>query len=411
MTAVSKRLALCVGLLVAGAASAQAQPGDADFCRRYAAAAGGAAEDAIAVNPSCLDPGKGVHPNRQAHAEWCARTPSEKVEGAATHIVRLASRCTQGALAAPTDYGGFDVAGANQTFEKPYGTARDWQVLSASSGSTFLYCVAVSKRDGREVRIGLDSTVLGAAGQWQVAVPVQSRKDWAGTFEVDGKGLGNGGGSQIGGTALPGWTIAWLSAGEVDGMRKGRMAVLGAGKQDYDFSLEGAAAALLKVEECSARKGLGASAMAMPAPAHTAAAAGRPGGDMITPDLAGASQSCIGPRDGRWEAGAKLVLKTCRAATDKGFGRAGGSVTAANGALCIAPGGADAALTLEGCGAAPAWTWSGTTAQSAPIRSADGRCWAIPAADDPSAVFPFPVIAAPCATGAKPPLGFFLSKD
>jgi len=236
---------------------AAAQTGDAEFCRRYAAAAARAAQDAIALNPACLDPSKGVHPVQKAHNEWCMRTPSQDVEGAATHIQRLASRCTKGALAAPTEYGGFDVAGDNERFEKPYGVAREWDVRAATSGSTFMYCVAVSKREGRDVRVGIDTTVMdqAGAGQWQVAVPFTSEKVWDGNFKVDGKGTGNGGGSQISGASVQSWSIAWLTAGDVDAMRKGKRAMLSVGKQTYDFSVEGAAAALLKVEECRARKG------------------------------------------------------------------------------------------------------------------------------------------------------------
>jgi len=33
------------------------------------------------------------------------------------------------------------------------------------------------------------------SGQWQLAVPVQSKKDWQGMLQVDGKGSANGGGS------------------------------------------------------------------------------------------------------------------------------------------------------------------------------------------------------------------------
>ncbi len=78
--------------------------------------------------------------------------------GAASHIMRLASSCTQGAIASPTDYGGFDIAGANERFERPYGVAREWDVRAVPSGGTFMYCVALSKPHGCDVRIGFDST-------------------------------------------------------------------------------------------------------------------------------------------------------------------------------------------------------------------------------------------------------------
>ena len=521
------RLALVAGFLLAGQAVAQAQPGDAEFCRRYAAAAATAAQDAIAINPACLDPGKGVHPDRRSHMEWCARTPSQDVEGAATHIARLASRCTQGALATPTDYGGFDIAGANQKFERPYGAARDWDILSASSGGTFMYCVAVPKSGGRDGRIGNDTTVLNGFGQWQVAVPVPARKDWQGPLEIDGKGSGNGGGNNISGASVPGWAIAWLSMGDIDAMRKGRTAVLGVGKQDYDFALDGVAAAILKVEECRSRRGVVAAAAPASPPSIAAAptpppisaapqtpapvaakgrpanctlivdgksyidgvcdfdadrdgsfrvrggdyfayvsvsgpgvasaswnadpqsthaqtslgdvvrkgpcwenartricardlpqgqraavAASRPNGEMVTPEFPGASQACVAPPDGGWVAGAKLVLRNCRPDTDKGFSRRDGfDVSVMNGALCVVSPGDGLPLELAACGAAAAWSWEGTVAVGKPVRNADGRCWAIPALDDPKAVFPFPVVAAPCNARGKPPLAFSFSKD
>ena len=243
------RFLMLVGLLSAGPVLAQMPSGDAEFCQRYAAGAATVAQDAIGLNPACLEPGKGVHADRRSHAQWCARTPLQEVEGAATHIRRLASRCTKGALAEPNDYGLFDVAGRNERFEKPYGVARQWEVRAASSANTFMYCVAVLKRGDRHVRLGFDTNPFGE-GQWQLAVPVPSNKDWEGALEVDGRSR------SINGNAVPGWSIAWLGAMEVDDMRDGRDAILGVGKMDYDFSLEGVAAAMLKVEECRSRKGV-----------------------------------------------------------------------------------------------------------------------------------------------------------
>ncbi len=76
-------------------------------------------------------------------------------------------------------------------------------------------------------------------GQWQVAVPIRSRKDWQGNFKVDGKGFGSGGGSQISGTSVAGWTIAWLSAGDVDGCARGRaLSLTLAGRITFSVSRE-----------------------------------------------------------------------------------------------------------------------------------------------------------------------------
>lgn len=235
---------------------AQAEPGDAAFCQQYAAAASTAAKDAIALNPACQDFSKGVHAVVKMHVDWCLRTDRTEVEGASTHIRRLASRCTQGALAAPTDYGGYNIVG-NDKFERPYGEAGPWQVRAAMSGQTFMYCVAVSNAGGRRVRIGVDLVQPGASEQWQVAVPMRGPKDWQGSFQVDGRGLGDRGSNQASGVGVGGWSIAWLGAPEVDGLRKGgREGLVGVETQDYEFSLQDVAAAIRMVEECRTRRGV-----------------------------------------------------------------------------------------------------------------------------------------------------------
>jgi hypothetical protein len=236
---------------------AQAAPSEnAVFCQQYADAASTAAKDAIAINPSCQDASKGVHPIAKAHLDWCLRTDREKVEGASTHIRRLASQCTQGALAAPADYGGYSIVG-NEKFERPYGQAGTWQVRAALSGHTFMYCVAVSTADPRRIRLGADLVQPGASLQWQLAVPMRGPKEWEGSFQIDGKGFGSGGGKQMSGVGAGGWSIAWLGAPEVDALRKGgREGVVGIGTQDYDFSLDGVPAAIAKIEECRARRGV-----------------------------------------------------------------------------------------------------------------------------------------------------------
>lgn len=246
-----------VAMLVSGAAFAQGQPGDAKFCQQYAATAATAAEDAIALNPACLSYNTGVHGNRQMHLEWCSRTASSEVEGASVNIRRLASRCTQGALAVPTEYGGYDIVG-HEHFEQPYGRARQWQVNAAFSGRTFMYCVAIWTGSDRPVRFGMDLAMPGESGQWQLAVPIKSRKDWQGQLQVDGRDPDHRAGADVSGNAVGAWSIAWLNMGQMDAMRNGHTAVLGVGKMDYDFSLEGVAAAITKIEECRDRRGAGA---------------------------------------------------------------------------------------------------------------------------------------------------------
>lgn len=256
----SARIDGCITSDAAEAPPANPAPGSgagaAAFCQQYAAAVSTAAKDAIAINPACQDFSKGVHAVSKAHVEWCQRTEREKVEGASAHIRRLASQCTQGALAAPTEYGGYNIVG-NDKFERPYGKTGPWEVRAALSGQTFMYCVAESNVGGRKVRLGVDLVQPGATEQWQVAVPMKGPKDWQGSFQVDGKGFGNGGGNQMGGVGVNGWSIAWLGAAEVDGLRKGgREGLVGVGTQDYEFSLDGVAAAIRKIEECRARKGV-----------------------------------------------------------------------------------------------------------------------------------------------------------
>ncbi|MFC3693730.1 hypothetical protein ACFOWB_16040 [Chenggangzhangella methanolivorans] len=248
------RLRLAVTMLLCSAGAAAAQSGDAAFCRSYAATTAVVAEDAIRIDGACQDFSKGVHGIEKMHRDWCMRTAQSEVEGAATYIRRLASQCVKGRLARPTDYGGYDIAG-NEAFERSYGEARGWQVTSAFSGRTFMYCAATKDVGRGDVRLGRDLVEPGASGQWRLAVPVASKPDWRGALEIDGRGSGHGGGESVGGAARDGWTIAWLSMSDVEALRQGKAARLNAGAAGFEFALDGAAAALLKVEECVARKG------------------------------------------------------------------------------------------------------------------------------------------------------------
>lgn len=150
-------------------------------------------------------------------------------------------------------YGGYDIVGAPPQAEAFYAETRGWQVYAAQFGRDFAYCVAEASRgDGSSVRLGWDGQ------QWQLAAPINANPDWEGTLQIDGAGSGQGyksGGDYISGSARDGWAIAWLGMAELDGLKQGSSAVLGVGKFDFDFSLSGATAATLKVEECVNRSG------------------------------------------------------------------------------------------------------------------------------------------------------------
>lgn len=242
-------------LLPCGGAFAQGQPGDAGFCDQYAATVATAVEDASRNNPTCHNPSAGVHADRTSHTNWCLRTPREKVEGASVHIRRLASKCTSGFMPAPSEYGGYPIMGHGQ-FEEPYGQTRGWTIKAAFSGRLFMYCVAANNAGGRSVFLGVDQAMPGDGSQWQLAVPVPSKKDWQGRLEIDGQEPAHGAGADVSGDNFADWTIAWLNMGQLEALKQGKTAVLGVGKQDYDFSLAGVAAAITKIEECRSRLGV-----------------------------------------------------------------------------------------------------------------------------------------------------------
>jgi hypothetical protein len=164
------------------------------------------------------------------------------------------------AAAGTNAYGGYDIVEDSSMYASGYGKARGWQVMAAFQNRKFTFCYAEPESEpaNNRVRIGFDSQ------QWQVAIPVRARRDWEGTFEVDGQGGGNGGGNEASGTSAGGRAIAWLGAGEVDLMRNGSVAILSIGRVDYDFSLDGAAAAMLKIEECVQRRGQQTAQAAQP---------------------------------------------------------------------------------------------------------------------------------------------------
>lgn len=121
-----------------------------------------------------------------------------------------------------------------------------------------MYCVADSNAGRCRVRIGVDLVQPGDSRQWQVAVPMKGPKDWQGSFQIDGKGFGNGGGNQLSGVGVGSWSIAWLGEAELSGLRKGgREGLVGDETQDYEFPLGGVAAAIRELEDCRRKRGLG----------------------------------------------------------------------------------------------------------------------------------------------------------
>lgn len=295
-----ERALLIAALLGSSAALARGQPGDANFCRQYADTVATAVEDASKNNPACLNPGSGVHTDRQSHLSWCLRTPSDQVEGASTHIRRLASQCTSNFLPAPQEYGGYAIMGSGP-FEQAYGATRGWEVKAAFSGRLFMYCVASNNAGDRTVKIGVDQAMPGDGSQWQLAIPLRSRKDWQGRLEIDGREPANRAGADVSGAVFADWTIAWLNMGQLDALRQGKQAVLGVGKQDFDFSLAGMAAAITKVEECRSRKGVAPAAVRSGAGASPAPTALPPTGVIAGPEPAelvdGIYRSAMAGRD------------------------------------------------------------------------------------------------------------------
>lgn len=139
---------------------------------------------------------------------------------------------------ATENYGVANVAGTPGVVEDLYGTTKGYTVYSGKTGGRTRYCVADRDFGGTTLRVGYDG------GQWQLAVPVPSKPDFSGGFEVDGKRRG------MSGTAAGNWTFGWIGLPELDAIRNGEVMVLDIGRASLDFPLDGTAAAILKVEEC-----------------------------------------------------------------------------------------------------------------------------------------------------------------
>lgn len=403
---------MIAALFVPGAALAQGQPpGDARFCQQYAETVATASEDAIKSNPACLNPGKGVHGDRNNHFAWCMRTPSDEVQGAAVHIRRLGSRCA-GLLVTPEEYGGYSIIGNGQ-MEQPYGQARGWDVSAAFSGRLFMYCAAVSRRDGREVRIGVDQAMPGDGSQWQLVVPVKANKDWQGRLEIDGQDPASGAGADVSGTIFDDWTIAWLNMGQVDALKNGRQAVLGVGKMDYDFRLDGIAAAILKVQECRSRLGVPPAASAAQPPVSQQMAAAPPPPPPPPPaNNSGANSQvifklranpdlCVRNIGGRGEDSADIVLSRCGQAQGEIFlfDTKGSPIRPQDRSdQCVfinqLPEPPDYVITMACNMARDRWQYQ---AQAGQVRGNQNRCWTV----ENRAIRPgAKIVATPCRANA-----------
>ena len=141
------------------------------------------------------------------------------------------------------DYNGYDIAGISQVTEGRYGAVLGWSVLAAAVAGNFAYCTGEFGERGSRWRLGWDGL------QWQIALPVESKRDWDGHLEVDGASRG------ISGSARSGWTFLWLGMPELDRVRDGKTMIVDIGRASIDRALVGTASVITKIEECVQRKG------------------------------------------------------------------------------------------------------------------------------------------------------------
>ncbi len=127
--------------------------------------------------------------------------------------------------------------------ETPYGAARGWTVFSGTGKDGSAYCVAETGQGQDRLRIGFSNE------HWQLAVPFASKPDYTGFLTVDG------GKRMISGFATGQWTIAWMDLPDLDRVKNGASMVFDMGTRSVTHGLTGAAAAVLKVQECIARSG------------------------------------------------------------------------------------------------------------------------------------------------------------
>jgi hypothetical protein len=170
--------------------------------------------------------------------------------------------------------------------------------------------------------------------------------------------------------------------------------------------------ALTRKGACWVSKAVEICARGLPPGKLAAVSAARPAGEMIYPDVPGASQSCVKASGGRWQAGVALVLDNCKVPGDNVFARSGGTVVIEKQpGLCVALSKADT-LVLAACDSQQAtWQSDADSINAKAVRSSAGMCWNIPALADPKAKFPFPITAGPCNPDATKNPKFFFAKD
>ena len=132
-----------------------------------------------------------------------------------------------------------NIANAPKVKEKPYASVRGWNVVTGTVKGRIAYCTAIKVSDKSQLRLGSDG------GQWQLGVPyAHKRGEYTGTMDLDGKASGTYG------TSDGKWTFLWLNLGERDAMMQAKSITIDIGKASFDYGLDGAYAASLKVTEC-----------------------------------------------------------------------------------------------------------------------------------------------------------------
>ena len=137
-----------------------------------------------------------------------------------------------------------NIANEKGSREYGYGDTRGWVVASGWIGPKFSYCFAERVIDGEPMRIGFDNA------QWQLAIPVPSKKDYEGSITVDGRNW------YANGSSDGKWTFIWLDLRMVDSLRNGREVIIELGRASINKPLAGIAASITKVEECLQKRGM-----------------------------------------------------------------------------------------------------------------------------------------------------------
>ncbi len=160
--------------------------------------------------------------------------------------------------------------------------------------------------------------------------------------------------------------------------------------------------ALTRKGACWVGQAVEICARSLPPATLAAVSAARPAGEMIYPDVPGASQSCVKANGGRWQAGVALVLDNCKVPGDNVFARSGGTVVIERQpGLCVALSKADT-LVLAACDSQQSkWLSDADSLNAKAVRSSEGMCWTIPALADSNAKFPLAITAEPCNPDAR----------